>query len=129
MPVSKKTKQALIGDTITFDAYTDPGPNALDPELFSNFVDVVSLDGINGVPVIPTAGDFLIYAQTTPQGGFKALSDNGTLAATKTGGSALADGIAEGASFSGVPLAIKIVPTGVDVAVAYRVDITQLLGV
>lgn len=126
MPASKKTKQALIGATIIFDAYIDPEPNALDPDTINNFIDIVSLDGIDGVPVIPTLGDFLIYAKTTPQGGFKALSDNGTLAAAKTGGSALADGIAEGASFAGPPLAIKIVPSGVNVAAAYRVDITQL---
>ncbi len=125
MVANRTAKEALIGATITFVARTDPGVNALDADATRNFIDVVSLSALGGTPVIPTLGDYLIYAQTSPNGGFKALADNGTLDAAKTGGSALADGLAEGASFAGAPLAIKIVPTSVNVAVAYRVDITQ----
>ena len=52
-----------------------------------------------------------------------AITGAGTL--TLQGGSALADGLAEGASFRSQISAIKIVPTGVDVAVAYEVIIRQ----
>ena len=127
MPIDRKTKQALIGESIIFDALTDSGPNVLDVEGVSNFIDIVSLDTLGGSPVIPTFGSYKIYVKTSPQGGFKILSHNGSLKAEKTGGSALADGLAEGADFSGTPLAIKVVPIDVNVAVAYRVDIAQIL--
>jgi len=117
-------KKELIAATIIF-VQTDTETERIDPNSPNNFIDVISLDGLNGVPVIPTAGTYEIHVKTDDNGGFKAISDNGSLAATKTGGSALADGIAEGASFTGLPIEIKIVPTGLDVAIAYRVLIKQ----
>jgi hypothetical protein len=116
-------QEALIGATITFNA--DNGANAITPTLVHNFVDVVSLDGLDGSPVTPTAGTYEITVQDMNDGGFKSITDNGSLDATKTGGTGLADGVQIGASFLGNPVAIKIVPTGVDVAVAYRVSIKQ----
>lgn len=124
MTVRRVEKEALIAATITFDQ-TDSVDERIDPSSPNNFIDVISLDGLGGVPVIPTTGSYEIHVKTDENGGFKAISDNGSLAATKTGGSALADGIAEGSSFTGLPIAIKIVPTSTDVAVAYRVLIKQ----
>jgi len=121
-------KEALIGATITFDADTDSEHQKVRPELPHVFVDVISLDALDGSPVIPTAGTYEIFFKDAKDGGFKTIADNGSLAAGKTGGSGLADGVAEGASFSGNPLGIKVVPTGVDVAVAYRVSIRQNLS-
>lgn len=113
------TKQALIGATLIVPA------NELASVHIDAFVDVISLSGLGGTPVIPSVGTYEIYVQSDLKGGFKSISDNGSLAAGKTGGSALADGLAEGASFRSQISAIKIVPTGVDVAVAYEVIIRQ----
>ncbi len=124
MTVHRVEKEALIASTITF-TQADSQTELIDPNSPNNFIDVISLDGLGGSPVIPTAGTFEIFLKTDEDGGFKAIADNGSLAAGKTGGSALADGIAEGASFTAMPLEIKIVPTGTDVAVAYRVLIKQ----
>lgn len=124
MTVRRVEKEALIASTITFDQ-NDIENERISPNLQINFIDVISLDGLGGSPVIPTTGSFEIHVKTDENGGFKAIADNGSLAATKTGGSALADGIAEGASFKGLPIAIKIVPAGIAVAVAYRVIIKQ----
>lgn len=126
MSVNRVQKEALIGATITFDAEADTTPDVINPSSPSNFVDVISLDGLDGAPVIPTVGTYEIHVQTDVDGGFKSIADNGSLAAGKTGGSALVDGIAEGGSFTGLPLKIKIVPTGVDVAVAYRAIVKQV---
>lgn len=125
MTVRRVEKEALIAATITFDQ-SDIENERIDPNSPNNFVDVISLDALGGSPVIPTTGTYEIHVKTDVDGGFKSISDNGSLAATKTGGSALADGIAEGASFTELPLEIKIVPTSTDVAVAYRVTIKQI---
>ena len=124
MTVRRVEKEALIGATLTFDQ-TGAENERIDPSSPNNFIDVISLDGLAGSPVIPGAGTYEIHVKTDIDGGFKAIADNGSLAGGKAGGSALADGIAEGASFTGLPIAIKIVPTGITVAVAYRVLIKQ----
>ena len=124
MTVRRVNKEALIGATITFDQ-SGPEGVRIDPNSPNNFIDVISLTGLGGSPVTPGAGTYEIHVKTDADGGFKAIADNGSLAGSKTGGSALADGIAEGASFTGLPIAIKIVPTGITVAVAYRVLIKQ----
>ena len=124
MTVRRVEKEALIAATITF-TQADIQSQLIHPSSPNNFIDVIALDALGGSPVIPTAGTFTISVKTDVDGGFKAVADNGTLAATKTGGSALADGIAEGASFTGLPIEIKVIPSGVDVAVAYRVLIKQ----
>lgn len=124
MTVRRVEKEALIASTITFNQ-TGSDHEQIDPSSPNNFIDVISLDGLGGSPVIPGAGTYEIHVKTDENGGFKAISDNGSLAGGKTGGSALADGIAEGASFTGLPIAIKIVPTGITVATAYRVLVKQ----
>jgi len=124
MTVRRIQKEALIAATITFTQSDEP-IQKIDANSPNNFIDVISLDGLAGSPVTPAVGTFEIFVKTDVDGGFKAIADNGSLAAGKTGGSGLADGIAEGASFTGLPLEIKIVPTGTDVAVAYRVAIKQ----
>lgn len=123
MTAKRVDKEALIAETITFTPETSD--DKLDPNLINNYIDVISLDGLGGSVVTPTAGTYEITYKTDENGGFKSITDNGSLAATKTGGSGLADGVAEGASFVGLPIAIKIVPTSTDVAVAYRVFIKQ----
>lgn len=125
MTVRRVEKEALVGATIIFNAETDSEHERIDPSSPNNFIDVISLDGLDGSPAIPGAGTYAITVKTDKDGGFKAISDNGSLAGSKTGGSALADGIAEGASFTGLPLEIKIIPTGITVAIAYRVLIKQ----
>lgn len=125
MPMKRVSKEALIGQTIIFDHQTDDETDKIIHSHAMNHIDIISLDGLNGSPVIPTVGTFSIYVKTDEDGGFKSVPDNGLLSATKTGGSLLADGVAVGSNFVGFPLAIKIVPNGVDVAVAYRVSIKQ----
>jgi hypothetical protein len=120
-------KEGLIGSTIIFDSETDEQYQNIDIGMPHNFVDVVSLSELGGSPVIPDAGFYNIYYQDTLDGGFKSISDNGNLDATKTGGSSLPDGDCLGASFAGNPLKIKVVPDGVTVATAYRVEIKQNL--
>ena len=127
MTVKRATKEALIGSSIIFTTTDAEFIERVHPNTAHNFVDVVSLDGLGGNPVIPTAGDYLITVKTNDRGGFKAIQDNGTLSAALTGGSALADGVAEGASFDQSPLEIKVTPIGVDVAAAFAVYITQNL--
>jgi len=124
MTVRRVKKEALIAATVTF-TQSDIETEKIDPNSPNNFVDVISLDALGGSPVIPGAGTYEIHVKTDEDGGFKAISDNGSLAGGKTGGSALVDGVAEGASFTGLPLEIKIVPTGITVAAAYRVSIKQ----
>lgn len=124
MTVRRVQKEALVGATITFDQ-TGQENEQIDPSSPNNFIDVISLTALGGNPVVPGAGTYEIHVKTDVDGGFKAISDNGSLAGSKTGGSALADGVAEGASFTGLPIAIKIVPTGITTAVAYRVLVKQ----
>lgn len=121
-------KQALIGSEILFiTVNTDPLPEIIDPNLVHNFVDITSLDGLGGDPVTPSSGDFNIFVETVPNGGFHALSDNGTISAALTGGSSIVDGTPIRASFAANPNRIKIVPVAVVGAVAYRVSVTQNL--
>ncbi len=124
MTMIRLSKEALIGSVISF-AHDDTTTDRLNPQFAMNHIDVISLDGLNGSPVIPTVGTFEIYVRTDIDGGFKRLPDRGVLDATKTGGSASGDGVVIGASFAGFPLEFKIVPVGVDVATAYRVDLKQ----
>lgn len=121
------TKEALIGVTTIFDGQNDPRHERIEAGLAHVFIDIVSLDGVGGAPVTPGAGTYEITFQDTEGGGFKTITDNGSLDATRTGGSVAADGVQLGASFSGNPLKIKIIPTGVTVAAAYKVQIKQNL--
>ena len=120
MSMIRLSKSALINQSISFTA-----SDGVNPHYMANFIDIISLDGVDGSPVIPTIGAFEIYAKTDIDGGFKKLPNRGSLDATKTGGSALADGLAVGATFEGFPLEFKIVPVDVDVAAAYVVHIKQ----
>ena len=127
MAFKRYIKQDLIANTIIFDSEIDSQDKNIEVGLAHNFVDIVSLDGVDGMPVIPGAGTYNIYYQDTINGGFKTISDNGYLDATKTGGIALSDGEQIGASFAGNPLKIKVVPNGVTLAAAYKVEIKQNL--
>ena len=126
MTTKRAKKTALIGESILFTVDDPVFINRIDPNLSHNFVDVVSLDGA-GNPVTPAAGDYMIYVKTNADGGFKALTDGGSLNAALTGGDSMADGLPVGASFGQNPIEIKVVPVGVDVALAYRVLIIQNL--
>jgi len=125
MAVKRVSKEALIGQTILFNAESDNEFESISPSFAYNLIDIVSLDAIEGNPLTPTQVQYDIYVQTDIDAGFKIVSDNGSINAKTTGGSSLADGIQEGAVFIGVPLAIKIIPKNVN-APAYRVFIKQL---
>ncbi len=128
MTTKRKTKQALVGAEVLFTSDDVEAITRIDPNLVRNFVDIISLDGLDGSPVTPSSGDYNIFVKTDAEGGFKSLSDNGTLSALLTGGNTLADGVEEGASFAANPLEIKVVPATIAGAVAYRVTITQNLN-
>jgi len=119
------TKEAAVGATIIFDQ-NDDEIDRIDPNFVHNFVDVISLTA-GGVPVAPAAGTYTVYVQTEADGGFKLIADptGGQIDATKTGGSALANGLQIGASFVGNPNAIRVVPAGVSTAINYRVVVKQ----
>lgn len=126
MTMKRVSKEALIGDTLLFNSETDDQIDRIHHSFAMNHIDIISLDALDdGNPVTPTTGTYEIYAKTDIDGGFKLVPERGSFLATLTGGSGLPDGVAVGASFTGFPIEFKIVPTGVDVAVAYRVDIKQ----
>ena len=117
---------AVAGDPeIIFDV--ESGPEGLVPDHPHCFIDVVSLDAIDGNPVQPGAGNYLIYIESAPNAGFQSISDNGTLDATKTGGGTTTDGTVLGASFNGPVNRIKIKVSGVTTATHARVIVTQNL--
>lgn len=126
MAVKRVFKEALIGETITFvNSDKEAEFESISPSFAYNLIDIISLDGLGGNPLTPSQGQYDIYVQTDEEAGFKLVADNGSIDATTTGGSMLADGIQEGAVFVGVPISIKVIPKGVN-APAYRVLIKQL---
>lgn len=125
MAVKRVSKEALIGATILFNAETDIESESISPNYAYNIIDIISLDGLKGSPVTPTAGTFEIFVRTDIGGGFKRLCERSSFQAKLSGGSSMADGMAVDAKFIGYPLEFKIAPTGVNVAVAYRVSIKQ----
>ena len=104
---------------------TDLNIPTIDAKLIANFVEIVSLDGEDGSPVVPGAGDYTINVQQVRDGNFRGISDGGTVDATLTGGSAMADGTGVSSSFQGAPQAIKITPNGVTTATWARVTVDQ----
>lgn len=120
----KMEVETLIGDDTIINIGPDPRVNITHGFPY-NFIFIVSLDGIGGSPVVPTTGTFKIYVRLVRDGGFHSLTDNGTINADLTGGSSMADGKEKRSSFNGNPYAIKVVPSGVDVAGAYRVTVLQ----
>lgn len=124
MATKRIEKEALVAATVTFtqsnDEFESPNPS------FPNVtIDIIGLTALNGSPVIPGAGTFDIFYKTDVDGGFKAATTNPTLTAAQSGGSASADGAAESSKFTDLPLEIKVVPTGITTAVAYRVLVKQ----
>lgn len=125
MAVKRVFKEALIGASILFvNSDKENEFESISPSFPFNSIDIISLD-VSGNPVTPTTGFYQILVKTDVNGGFKTLSSNGQLDATLTGGSLLVDGEAFSIDFIGLPIEIKIVPVGVDVAVSYRVLIKQ----
>jgi len=125
MSMHRATKESLIGDVLLFNNEIEPPAETIKDSFAMNHIDIISLDGFDGNPVTPTTGRYEIYARTDIGGGFKLLFEHGLVDAKKTGGSSLPDGVAIDSRFVGFPLAFKIVPVGVDVALAYRVAIKQ----
>lgn len=117
------SKEAAVGANVEFSS-TDGPFDGLDPNQLEHFVDIVSLDGLGGSPTAPGAGTYAVYYRDTVEGGFKEATGS-PIDATKTGGSALADGVQVGASFTGNPLAVKIVPAGITTATHYRAEVRQ----
>lgn len=124
MAVKRVKKEALIAETILFEAESDSEFESISPSFAYNLIDIISLD-IGGNPVTPTVGTFNIFARTDLNGGFKRITERSNYPGKLTGGSGLTDGEAVDAKFIGFPLEFKIIPNGVDVAVSYRVNIKQ----
>lgn len=124
MATKRIEKEALVAATITF-TQNDGETQSPNPSFRDVTVDVIGLTALNGDPVIPGAGTFAIFYKTDVDGGFKAATTNPTLTAAQSGGSASADGAAESSKFTDLPIEIKIVPTGITTAVAYRVSVKQ----
>ncbi len=123
-----KKEQTLTAGAGTLTLTSDnaePGIERLDPNKLNNFLYVISLDGPDGDPVIPTAGTYTIYVQAVPDGPWMAIADGGTLDATLTGGDAMADGVGVRASFEGGPIGVKVIADSVDVATEFRVHLIQ----
>lgn len=124
MAVKRVFKEALINENTLF-VVGDNEFESISPSFAYNLIDIISLDGLGGNAVTPTAGNYKVYAKTDAGGGFKLISSPSNINANLTGGSSLPDGLAGGLSFIGLALEIKIVPSDIDVAVAYRVFIKQ----
>lgn len=120
-------KEAAVAATITFDQ-ADNEIELVSPHHIKTFIDIISLNGLGGSPVVPGAGSYTIRVRTEKDGGWKTVADNGTIAATATGGSALADGVQLGASYLGSIVGVKVVPTGITAATHYRVVVKQFTG-
>jgi hypothetical protein len=125
MTTKRISKQALVTDELIFDNQDDDEKQAISPSYMSSHIDIISLDGIDGQPVIPTAGSYRIYAQTDEEGAYKSIDKNNIVNAKLTGGELNPDGVAQGSYFIGLPLKIKVVPSGIVGAAAYRVNIKQ----
>jgi hypothetical protein len=119
------SKQALIGVEIVFSSESTIEHERVDSNYPHNFISITSLSAIEGVHATPTAGVYNIYVKTSKSSGYESILDNGEVDARLTGGDGLADGESISASFDGNPYAVKVVPVGVDVALAYEVNITQ----
>lgn len=125
MATKRISKEVLIGSEIIFDNQDDDENVAITPNYMSNQIDIISLDGLDGDPVIPSSGTYKIYVQTDEDGPYKTISKGSTVDAVLTGGSANDDGIFHESYHVGLPLKIKIVPVDVVGPVAYRVSIKQ----
>lgn len=124
MATKRIEKDALVAAAITFNqagGATD-GP---DPALPNVTVDVITLDAEGGSVDPATAGTFTVWYKTDANGGFKTPSTNPVIDFGEAAGSSGADGAALGASFTALPLEIKVVPLGVVGAAAYRVLVKQ----
>ncbi len=127
MSTKRIEKQALVAATIIFNQ-ADSEPDSPNPSAINNFIDIVTLDGVDGSPVVAGAGTFNIFYKTDVNGGFKTPATNPTLTAAQTSGSAGADGVADTCEFRDVPLEIKIVPVGITVAASDQVHVSQGMG-
>lgn len=122
MAVKRINKEALVAATILF-TQADNEIDAPHPNFPNCYIEIIGLTALDGDPVLPTAGTFVVTVKTDPDGGFKTV---GTIAAAEAGGSAGADGAAVGLTFTELPEQIKIVPSGVLTAVAYRAVVKQV---
>lgn len=125
----KEVALAAGAGEIIFDQ-DDLEIDRISPNLPHNFFDIISLASLTGddsapTPALPTAGSYTTVVETSENGGYKAISDGGTIAANKTGGTAQSTDDNLGGSFSGNPQRIKITAAGLDVAVAFRVVVRQ----
>ena len=126
MTIRRAIKNNLIDDVTVFSNKSAITDGQIMMHFPHNFVDIVSLDSISGEPTTPSAGTYSVYVKTVDRGGFKSLKD-GELDAKLTGGDSLADGLQLGVDFSANPIEIKVVPSGVIGAAAYKVVVTQNL--
>lgn len=99
--------------------------NRISSQFPHNFFEIISLTAVDGVPALPTTGDYVTVVETAKDAGFGVISDGASIAAEFTGGTAQVADTNIGGSFSGNPQRIKITATAVDVAAAFRVVIRQ----
>jgi len=117
-------KTAILPGEMLF-LESDPEVVRVRPDFARTYLDIVTTDA-SGAPVTPSTGTYTVYAKTADDDmGFQTLQDQGTVQAITTGGSSMPDGQGVQSSFSGNPVAVKVVPSGVDVGVGYKVVITQ----
>ena len=117
---------AIASGSVVFNL-TDPDGEKLMLDNSRTFINVVSLDDVDGNPVQPGDGEYFIGIELVPEGGFQRVPDNGTLDATKTGGTATTDRTVLSASVNAPSNRIQVVAVGVTVATHARVTITQNL--
>ncbi len=122
--VSKDVALVATNGEIIFDQ-SDEAIDKVWPQLRNNQFDIISLDGVDGSPALPTTGDYVTLVETSPNGGFKNVTAGGSIAAEKTGGTAQAANINLSGAHTGNINRLKITATGIDVAVAFRVIIRQ----
>lgn len=117
-------KDALVASTITF-TQADDSVDAPNPTMHNVTIDVITLDGVNGIVDPASAGTFTVWYKTDINGGWKTPAVNPIIEFGESAGSSGADGVAKSAGFTDLALEIKVVPAGIVGAAAYRVLIKQ----
>lgn len=120
--LNRVQKTSLVSVETLFSFKDDDERKQILSDLPFNYVDIVCLDA-NSDPVIPTEGEFLVYAKSSEDAGFESF--NRPIPAVNCGGELLDDGDQVGAFFGSSALEIKIVPVGIVGAVSYKAYVRQ----
>ncbi len=115
----------LTDGEVVFEVGTGPAKLFRVPP--HSFIDIISLDAVDGNPIKPDAGDYFIFVERVENGGFQPIVDGGNIKAKHTGGTAAPDGEVRGTSFAGPINRIKIKAENVTMATHAKVVIQQNL--